>query len=98
MDGWLVLASIALLAVGYVVIPVGIAARRHFQRQKLVRCPLIGLGAGVLIRRAGLAEAIGCRGLRRVADCTFWPRHKACAQRCLDATEEEIRDFRMPLV
>lgn len=31
-------------------------------------------------------------------DCTFWPRHKACAQRCLDAPEEEIRDFRMPLV
>ncbi|HSF04670.1 MAG TPA: hypothetical protein VLG10_02670 [Methylomirabilota bacterium] len=98
MDGWLVVTSIALLAVCYVMIPAGVAARRHFRRQKLVRCPLIGLGAGVLIRRAGLAEAIGCRSLRRVADCTLWPRHKGCAQRCLDAPEEEIRDFRMPLV
>jgi hypothetical protein len=95
MNATLVLASLVLLAVGYVMVPVGLAARQHFRRHKLVRCPRLGLSAGVLIRRAGLAEALGCRSLRRVADCTFWPRHQACGQRCLDAPDDEICDFRM---
>lgn len=95
MNAWLVLAGIALLAVCYVMIPLGVAAHGHFRRHKLVRCPVLGLGAGVLIQRAGVAEALGCRSLRRIADCTFWPRHKACAQRCLDVPDEDIRDFRL---
>lgn len=96
MNSALVLASLLLLAVCYVMVPVGLAARQHFRRHKLVRCPQLGLSAGVLIRRAGLAEALGCRSLRRVTECTFWPRHQACGQRCLDAPDEQIRDFRMP--
>jgi hypothetical protein len=95
MNSALVLASLALLAVGYVMVPVGLAARQHFRRHKLVRCPRLGLSAGVLIRRAGLAEAFGCRSLRRVSECTFWPRHQGCGQRCLDEPDEEIRDFRL---
>jgi hypothetical protein len=92
MNGTLVLASLVLLAVCYVLVPVGLAARHHFRRHKLVRCPQLGLSAGVLIRRAGLAEALGCRSLRRVAECTFWPRHQHCGQGCLTAPDEQIRD------
>jgi hypothetical protein len=98
MNVWGVPAAIAFLTVFYVMIPLGLAARAHFRRHKLVRCPVVGLSAGVLIDRAGVAEALGCRSLRRVSDCTFWPRHQACAQRCLDAPDEEIRDFRLPAI
>jgi hypothetical protein len=98
MNAWLVLAVIAFLALVYVAIPVALAARGYFRRRKLVRCPVIGLGAGVLVRRAGLAEALGCRSLRRISDCTYWPRHKDCAQHCRNLPDGEIREFRRPLV
>lgn len=98
MNVWLIITAIAFLALAYVMIPVGLAARRHFRHHKLVRCPVVGLGAGVLIVRAGLAEALGWRSLRRVSDCTFWPRRKDCAQSCLNVPDEEIREFRQPTV
>jgi hypothetical protein len=98
MNAWLVLAMIAFLALVYVAIPVGLAARGYFRRHRLVRCPVIGLGAGVLVARAGVAEAFGRRSLRRISDCTYWPRHKGCAQRCRNMPDEQIRDFRRPSV
>jgi hypothetical protein len=96
MNVWLVLAAVALTAVVYVMIPVALAARGYFRRSKLVRCPVVGLGAGVLVGRAGLAEALGCRSLRRISDCTFWPRHQGCAQRCRNVPDDEIHEFRRP--
>jgi hypothetical protein len=96
MNAWVILAGIAFVALAYVLIPVAAAAREHFRRQKLVRCPVIDLGAGVLVSRAGLAEALGCRSLRRVSECTFWPRHKGCAQQCLAVPDDELRDFQVP--
>jgi hypothetical protein len=98
MNAWLVLAAVALMAVVYVMIPVGLAAREYFRRDKLVRCPVVGLGAGVHVGRAGVAEALGCRSLRRISDCTYWPRRRGCAQRCRNLPDEEIHEFRRPAV
>lgn len=98
MNAWLVVAAIALLALLFVVIPVAVAAHRAFRRQKLVRCPVVGLGAGVLIARAGLAEALGVRSLRRVVECTYWPRRRNCAQACRNLPDEEFQEFRQPRV
>jgi hypothetical protein len=73
MNAWAVLATIAVVSLLYVVIPVGLATRRHFRTHKLVRCPVLGIGAGVLMRRTGLAEVVGWPAIRRVVDCTYWP-------------------------
>jgi hypothetical protein len=97
MNAWAVLTMIAVVSLLYVVIPVGLATRRHFRTHKLVRCPVLGIGAGVLMRRAGLAEVLGWPAMRRVVDCTYWPRHGACAQGCRFAPDEEIRDYRHPI-
>lgn len=94
MKLWLVLVAIAVIGVLYIMIPVGLAARAYFRRYKLVRCPLVGLGAGIVIDRAGIAETLGRRSLRRISDCTFWPRRKACAQRCRLLADEEIMEYR----
>jgi hypothetical protein len=94
---WTVIPLIAIVALLYVVVPVGLTARRHFRSHKLVRCPVLGLGAGVVIRRAGLAEALGWPALRRVSECTYWPRHKGCAQGCRLAPDGDFRDYRQPL-
>jgi hypothetical protein len=98
MNPGVTLAAIGGVALVFVLIPVGLAARRQYRTYKLVRCPALGVGAGVLIRRAGLAEALGWRGLRRVADCTYWPRHRACAQPCRLVADEAMLDYRRPLV
>lgn len=94
MNAWLVLAGVALMALVYIIIPVWLAARGHFRSHKLVRCPVIGLNAGVIIGRAGLAEALGRRSLRRITECTFWPRRKGCAQGCRLMSDEQIREYR----
>ena len=94
MRPWLVLGALALMTLIYIMIPVGLAARGYFRRHKLVRCPVVGLGAGILVDRAGIAEASGCRSLRRISDCTFWPRRNRCAQRCRLLADEEILDYR----
>lgn len=94
MNLWLVLVGIAVIGVVYIMIPIGLAARGYFRRYKLVRCPVVGLGAGIVMSRAGVAEALGRRSLRRISDCTFWPDRKSCAQRCRLLADEEIMEYR----
>src|SRR5215470_7151546 len=94
MKLWLVFVAMAVMTLVYIMIPTALAARGYFRRYKLVRCPVVGLGAGILVDRAGIAEASGCRSLRRISDCTFWPRRNGCAQRCRLLGDEEILDYR----
>ena len=60
-----VITMFAVVAVLYVVIPVVIATRRHFRTYKLVRCPVLGVGAGVLISRA--ADSLRMRRFATIA-------------------------------
>jgi hypothetical protein len=94
MKLWLVFVAMAVVTLVYIMIPVALAARGYFRRYKLVRCPVVGLAAGILVDRAGMAEASGCRSLRQISDCTFWPRRNRCAQRCRLLADEEILDYR----
>ena len=96
MNAWLVLAAVALVAMVYIIVPVWLAARGYFHSRKFVRCPVVGLNAGVIIGRAGLAEALGRRSLRRIADCTFWPGRKGCAQRCRLMSDDEFGTTKDP--
>jgi hypothetical protein len=97
MNVWLVFAAIAVMAV-LVVIPVWLAARGYFRTAKLVSCPMVGAGASVVIGRAGLAEALGRRSLRRILACSFWPRRNCCAQECRLLADDEIMEYRRPAV
>ena len=98
MNVWLVFAAIAVMAVLFVVIPVWLAARGYFRTAKLVSCPMVGAGASVVIGRAGLAEALGRRSLRRILACSFWPRRNCCAQECRLLADDEIMEYRRPAV
>ena len=98
MNVYFVLAVITLLAVLYVVIPVWLTARAYFHRARLVRCPVVGAGASVVVTRAGLAEASGRRSLRRITACSFWPRRNGCAQGCRLVPDEEMTEYRRPAV
>ena len=98
MNVWLVLAAITLMAILYVVVPAWLSASRYFRGAKLVCCPVVGAGASVVVGRAGLAEALGRRSLRRISACSFWPRRDCCAQRCRLLPDEEIMEYRRPAV
>jgi ABC-type sugar transport system permease subunit len=97
MNVWLVLPAVTVMAV-LVVIPVWLAARGYFRSAKLVNCPVVGARADVVIGRAGLAEALGRRSLRRISACSFWPRRNCCAQGCRLLADEEIMEYRRPAV
>jgi hypothetical protein len=98
MNAWLVFAAITVMAVLYVVVPVWLAARGYFRSAKLVSCPVVGAGASVVIGRAGLAEALGRRSLRRIVTCSFWPRRNCCAQGCRLLADDELMEYRRPAV
>jgi hypothetical protein len=91
MDLWLVVPGLVLLSLLYVVLPVAYAMASHYRRPKLVRCPLAREDAAIQVGRAGAAEALGRRALRRVEACSLWPERRACLQSCLDAPEGAIR-------
>lgn len=95
MNVWTVVPSLVVLAVVFVVIPVGLAAFFYYRYPRLVRCPLAAEDAVIRVdaRRAGLAAAVGAVALR-VTSCTFWPDRLQCGQACLaggGATRSEKR-------
>jgi hypothetical protein len=92
MTPWLGLLLVVLLAV-LVALPVGLAAAARYRHLKVVRCPRLGWDAPIKIARAGLAEALGRRSLRRVASCPL--RDEACREECLALPDEALRDLRV---
>jgi hypothetical protein len=92
MNPWLILGGIVVIAVVFVMLPVGWSMSAGYRRWKIVACPRAYRPAAVLMGRAGLAEALGVRSLRRVRACSLWPERGGCDRRCLDLPEDEIHD------
>jgi hypothetical protein len=82
MNLWLVLPVILLIAIAYVLVPVGLAMATRLREPRSVPCPLAGRDATIRVRRAGLAEAFARPSLRHVADCSLWPERAGCPQPC----------------
>jgi hypothetical protein len=92
MSLWIVIVGIVLIAVVYVALPVGLAMAAHYRRWKIVDCPAAYRPTAILVGRAGLAEALGVRSLRRILGCSLWPERYGCDRRCLAVPEAEIHD------
>ncbi len=88
MNAWIVLPAIVVVAVLFVLLPVGAATFARYRRPRQLRCPLAATDASVQVdaARAALWELIGAR-LLRVRACSRWPRAWGCRQQCL-AQEE----------
>ena len=91
MNPWLVLPAIVVLAVLYVMGPVGLAMASYYRRPKLLRCPLTKADAAVVVGRSGLAEVLGARSLRRIESCSLWPQ-RGCVQACRRLGPESMRE------
>lgn len=92
MNPWMVLAGLVVIAVAFVALPVGLSMWAQYRRWKVVACPNLYRPAAVLVGRAGLAEALGIRGVRRVRDCSLWPDRRGCDRRCLNLPEDAMHD------
>ena len=92
MNPWMVLVGIAVIAVVFVALPVGRSMAAQYRRWKIVRCPWAYRPAAIRVGRAGLAEALGIRALRRVQGCSLWPDRRGCDRRCLDLPDDEAHD------
>lgn len=92
MNPWLILVGLVLIAVVFVALSVGLSTSARYRRWKIVGCPTTYRPAAVLVGRAGLAAALGIRGLRRVRACSLWPERCGCDRGCLDLPEDEIHD------
>lgn len=84
----LTLAAIVVLAVGFVALSVGLAARSALRGPIPVRCPYTRREITVRVGRAGLAEALGIPGLRRIDDCAIRQDRFFCRDACLASLEE----------
>ena len=93
MDPWIVLPVLALLAVLFVMVPVGLAVWARYAGRKLTRCPVSKREAIIEVdaTRAGLAAAFGRRAVRLTA-CSLLPERWACARGCLGEETEALRD------
>jgi hypothetical protein len=83
MSFWLVLASITVVAVVYVMAPVGLSVFSHYRHPRRVRCPQSGENATVTIdaRRAGLAAAAGGHWLD-LRSCSLLKNRFGCGEWC----------------
>lgn len=93
MDPWIVVPMLAVIAVVFVILPVGGAVFTHFRRRKLVRCPATDGDAIIRVNavQAAVAESIRGSGLT-IAECSFWPKRRSCDQACLRGTPWLMRD------
>jgi universal stress protein A len=84
MNAWMVLFAIVVVAVLFVLLPVGGATLAHYWRPRRLRCPMAGSDASVQVDATGaaLSELIGVRALTARA-CSRWPWAWGCRQQCL---------------
>jgi hypothetical protein len=85
MNPWIVLPSLAVVALVFVLIPVALAVYSRFRAPSRVPCPVEHAEARIQVDpgAAARAELLG-RPHLTVVGCSFWPTRAGCAQRCVD--------------
>ena len=84
MNAPAVLLGVIILAVVFVMLPVGFAVYATWRRPRQLRCPVTerDTAVGVDAQAAGVAAAFG-GGSLSVRDCSLWPENSGCGQECL---------------
>src|SRR5262245_27555928 len=86
---WLLIATILLLAVLYVVVPVAGRAWMKYRGRRIITCPETKAPAAVDVNAVGFAfRSIAGRPSPRLQDCSRWPEREGCGQECLSEIED----------
>jgi nucleotide-binding universal stress UspA family protein len=95
MDPWIVLPALVVLAVVFVMAPVGALTFAHWRRPWRLTCPRTGTEAQIQVAatRAAVAAVLG-RGEPSIARCSLRPRILDCREECLALPVGELRRMR----
>lgn len=95
MNPWIVLLGLVLVALVYVVAPVGAAALANYRRPWRLKCPRAGTEAQIKINAlwAAVTEVLG-RGTPSIERCSLWPAQRGCREECLALPPEALRPVR----
>lgn len=95
MNPWLILLGLVLVALVYVVAPVGAAALANYRRPWRLKCPRAGTEAQIKINAlwAAVTEVLG-RGTPSIERCSLWPAQRGCREECLALPPEALRPVR----
>lgn len=95
MDPWIVLPALVVLAVVFVVAPVGAVTFAHWRRPWRLTCPRTGTEAQIQVgaTRAAVAAVLG-RGEPSIERCSLRPRVLDCREACLALPAGELRRMR----
>lgn len=91
MNLWAVVSSVVVIAVVFVIVPVGLRAYSCYRRPKLVTCPEACRSAEIKLDAAGAAlHAIVRRPRLAVIACSLWPRRRRCSQACSTGAMRDV--------
>lgn len=95
MNPWVVLLALVVLAVVFVVVPVGVATFAHWRRPLRLTCPRAGTEAQIRVTatRAAVAAVLG-RGAPGIERCSLWPTLRGCREECLALPAGDLRRMR----
>ena len=95
MDPWVVLPALVVLAVVFVVVPVGAATFTHWRRPFRLTCPRAGAEAQIKVgaTRAAVLAVLG-RGVSGIERCSLWPTVQGCREDCLALSARALRPMR----
>lgn len=95
MNPWIVLLALVLVALVYVVAPVGAAALASYRRPWRLKCPRAGTEAQIKVNElwAAVTEVLG-HGTPRIERCSLWPAQRGCREECLALPPEALRPVR----
>lgn len=95
MNPWIVLLGLVLVALVYVVAPVGAAAFCKYRRPWRLRCPRAGQEAQIRVdaTKAAVAAVLG-RGAG-IERCSLWPALRGCREECLGLSPDRVRVMRL---
>jgi hypothetical protein len=84
VDPWIVIPGLAIIALGFVVLPIALITLAEFRRPRRLQCPETHTEAEVRVDagHAALTAILGRTDVC-VAGCSFWPERQACVQRCV---------------
>lgn len=84
MNPWVILLALVVLALVFVVAPVGVATFAYWRRPLRLTCPRAGTEAQIRVAatRAAVAAVLG-RDAPGIERCSLWPARLGCHEECV---------------
>ena len=95
MNSWLILPGLVVIALVFVVIPVGVVTFTYWRRPFRLTCPRTGTEAQMKVAATGAAvAAVLGHGAPEIERCSLWSTVRGCRAECLALPAGALRPMR----